>query len=67
VTRSPEAVKLGETMRAAIPKKKATKPIHPYHPESAWFDPINLGKKRVGENSEGKQRQTESWHSFSTF
>jgi hypothetical protein len=54
-------------MRAAIPKKKATKPIHPYHPESAWFDPINLEKKRLGENSEGKQRQTESWHSFSTF
>jgi hypothetical protein len=54
-------------MRAATPKKKATKAIHPHHPESARFDPINLQKERIGEESEGKQRQNQSWHSFSTF
>jgi hypothetical protein len=53
-------------MRVVTPKKKATKAIHPHHPESARFDPVNLQKERIGE-SDGKQRQTESWHSFSTF
>jgi hypothetical protein len=54
-------------MRAATPKKKATKAIHPDFPESARFDPISLEKQRIGEKSEEKQRETESWHSFSTF
>jgi hypothetical protein len=55
-------------MRAATPKRKATKVIHhPNLPESARFDPINLQKERFGGESERKQRQTESWHSFSTF
>jgi hypothetical protein len=54
-------------MRAATAKKKATKAIHPDFSESAGFDPISLEKRRIGEESEGKQRQTESWHSFSTF
>jgi len=55
-------------MRAATLKKKATKSIDPDLPESARFDPINLEKERIiGEKSEGKQRQTESWHTFSTF
>jgi len=31
------------------------------------FDPINLEKEQIGEEPEGEQRQTESWHSFSTF
>jgi hypothetical protein len=44
-------------MRAAAPKKKATKAIHPDFPESAWFDPISLEKQRVGEESQGKQRE----------
>jgi hypothetical protein len=55
-------------MRAATPKRKATKVIHPDLPESARFDPIeDLQKERFGEESEEKQRQTESWHPFSTF
>jgi hypothetical protein len=53
-------------MRAPA-KKKATKAIHPDLSESARFDPRNLEKRRIGEESEGKQRQTESWHAFSTF
>ena len=54
-------------MRAATPKKKATKATHPDLPESARFVPINLERERIGEESEGKQRRRESWHSFSTF
>jgi hypothetical protein len=54
-------------MRAATPKKKATKGTHLGLPESARFDSINLEKERIREESEGKQRRTESWHSFSTF
>jgi hypothetical protein len=54
-------------MRAPTPKRKATKVIHPDLSESARFDPINLQKERFGEESEGKKRQTERWHCFSTF
>jgi hypothetical protein len=54
-------------MRAATPKKKETKAIHPQLTGSARFEPINLQKESIGEESEGKQRQTESWHSFRTF
>jgi hypothetical protein len=54
--------------RAATPKDKATKAFHPDLPEEdAWFDPINLEKERLNEEGEGKNRQTESWHTFSTF
>jgi hypothetical protein len=52
----------------AQPKEKATKPFHPHLlPKDAWFDPINLEKERFKEEDEGKNRQTESWHSFGTF
>jgi hypothetical protein len=54
-------------MKVATAKKKANKPIHPAPRESARFGPINLEKERIGEESEGKKRQTESWHTFSTF
>jgi hypothetical protein len=54
-------------MRGATLKKKATKAFHPDLPASARVDPINLKKERIGEEFEGKQRQTKSWHSFSTF
>jgi hypothetical protein len=55
-------------MRAATPKDKATKAFHPDLPEEdAWFDPINLEKERLSEEDVGKNRQTESWHTFSTF
>jgi hypothetical protein len=55
-------------MRAAIRKYKATKAFHPDLPDKhAWFDPLNLEKDRIGDETKGKQRQTESWHSFSTF
>ena len=56
-------------MRAATPKKKASKAFRSDLPdEDAWFDPLNLlQKERINEESEGKQRQTESWHSFGTF
>jgi hypothetical protein len=55
-------------MSAAKPKEKATKAFHPALPEEdAWFDPINLEKERLNEEDEGKNRQTESWHSFGTF
>jgi hypothetical protein len=55
-------------MSAAKPKEKATKAFHPDLPaEDAWFDPINLEKERLIEEDEGKNRQTESWHSFGTF
>jgi hypothetical protein len=37
-------------MRAAAPKKKATKAIHPDFPESAWFDPISLEKNELVRN-----------------
>jgi hypothetical protein len=56
-------------MRAATPNKKATEAFHSDLPdEDAWFDPFNLlQKERINEEAEGKQRQTESWHSFGTF
>jgi hypothetical protein len=56
-------------MRAATPKKKATKVFRSDLPnEDAWFDPSNLlQKERIIEEAEGKRRQTESWHSFGTF
>jgi len=55
-------------MRAATPNKKATKASHSDLPdEEAWFDPLNLDKERIIEEAEGKQRQTESWHTFRTF
>jgi hypothetical protein len=54
-------------MKAVTPKRKATKAIQPDIPESAQFDPMNLQKQRFGEESKGKQRQAERWHSFSTF
>jgi hypothetical protein len=54
-------------MRAATQKRKTTKSIHPDLPERARFDPINLEKESIDEESEGKQRKTESWHAFSTF
>jgi hypothetical protein len=55
-------------MRAATPKDKATKAFHPDLPEEdAWFDPTNLEKERPNEEDVGKNRQTESWHTFSTF
>jgi hypothetical protein len=55
-------------MRAATPKNKATKAFHPNLPDKdAWFDTLNLEKERLNEEDEGKNRQTESWHSFGTF
>jgi hypothetical protein len=55
-------------MRATTPKDKATKAFHPDLPEEdAWFDPINLEKKRLKVEDGGKNRQIESWHSFETF
>jgi hypothetical protein len=54
-------------MRAATPKKKAPKAIHPDNPESGRFDSINSEKERISDDSEGTRRQTESWHSFTTF
>jgi hypothetical protein len=55
-------------MRTATRKYKATKAFHPHHPaEDAWFDPLNLEKERLTEKSQGKKRQTESWHTFGTF
>jgi hypothetical protein len=53
-------------MRTATPKK-SDEGNSSAHPEIARFDPIDLQKERIGEESEGKQRQKESWHSFSTF
>jgi hypothetical protein len=52
-------------MRAPTPTRKATKVIHSDLSESARFDPLQ--KERFGEESEGKKRQTERWHCFSTF
>jgi hypothetical protein len=55
-------------MSRAKPKEKATKAFHPDLPaEDARFDPINLEKERLNEEDEGKNRQTESCHSFGTF
>jgi len=55
-------------MRAATPKKKATKAFHPdITDEDAWFDPLDLEKERLNEEDERKQRRPESWHSFGTF
>jgi hypothetical protein len=55
-------------MRAATPKDKATKAFHPDLPDKeARFDPLNLEEERLNEDDEGKNRQTESWHTFSTF
>jgi hypothetical protein len=55
-------------MSAAKPKEKGTKAFHPDLPdEDVWFDPINLERERINESDEGKNRQTESWHSFGTF
>jgi hypothetical protein len=55
-------------MKDATPKDKATKAFHPDLPdEDAWFVPINLEKDRLNEKDDGKNRQTESWHSFATF
>jgi hypothetical protein len=55
-------------MRAATRKYKATKAFHPDLPDKdAWFNALNLEKKRLNEEDEGKKRQTESWHSFGTF
>jgi hypothetical protein len=55
-------------MRAATPKDKATKAFHPDLPEEdAWFDPMNFEEERLIEEEQGKNRQTESWHSFGTF
>jgi hypothetical protein len=55
-------------MSAAKPKEKATKAFHPdLLEEDVWFDPIDLEKDRINESDEGKNRQSESWHSFGTF
>jgi len=55
-------------MRAATRKYKATKAVHPNHPdEDASFDPSNLEMERLNEDDEEKKRQTESWHTFGTF
>jgi hypothetical protein len=55
-------------MRAATQKDKATKAFHPDLPDKdAWFNALNLEKKRFSEEDEGKKRQTERWHSFGTF
>jgi hypothetical protein len=55
-------------MSTANPKEKATKAFHPDLPEEdAWFDPISSEKERLNEEDEGKNRHTESWHSFETF
>jgi hypothetical protein len=57
-------------MKVATPKKKSDEGNSSDLPESVRFDLVNLQKQRFGEESEGsegKQRQTESWHFFSTF
>jgi hypothetical protein len=57
-------------MKVATPKKKSDEGNSSDLPESVRFDLVNLQKQRFGEGSEGsegKQRQTESWHFFSTF
>jgi hypothetical protein len=55
-------------MRAATPKDKSTKEFHPDLPvKDAWLVPLHLEKERLNEEDEGKNRQTESWHSFGTF
>jgi hypothetical protein len=64
----PQSVQASWIMSAAKPKEKATKASRPDLPaEDAWYNPINLEKKRLNEEDEGKDRQTESWHSFGTF
>jgi len=55
-------------MSAAKPKEKAIKAFHPDLPaEDAWYEPINLEKEPLNVEDDGKNRQTETWHSFGTF
>jgi hypothetical protein len=55
-------------MRGATPKDKATKAFRPnLLDKDAWFNPTNLEKQPLNEEDEGKNRQTEGWHSFETF
>jgi hypothetical protein len=63
----PQSVQASWIMNAAKPKEKATKAFHPASPEiDVWPEPTNLEKEQLNED-EGKNRQTERWHSFGTF